>query len=134
MAEAQVIDYYTVLNLPPNADFTGVQNAYARLSRELAAMGQVDEGSSEALQRLNEAYAVLSKPETRREYDFVFLARERAAEARLLTRLVRRHAMAQWALIAALSGIVTAQASVLAYLFREPLGSVLSVVLGPIGA
>ncbi|MFN0148840.1 MAG: J domain-containing protein [Dehalococcoidia bacterium] len=133
MADTQVIDYYTVLNLPPNADFTGVQNAYARLSRELATMGHVDEGSSEALQRLNEAYAVLSKPETRREYDVVFLAKERAAEERALTSLLRRRAMIQWSLIAGLAGIVTVQASVLAYLFHEPLGNVLSVVFSPLG-
>ena len=133
MADAQVIDYYTVLNLPPNADFTGVQNAYARLSRELATMGQVDEGSSEALQQLNEAYAVLSRPETRREYDIVFLAKERAAEERALSSLLRRRAMAQWALIAGLSSIVAVQAGVLIYLFRGPVGAALSVVLSPIG-
>ena len=35
MAEAKLMDYYAVLNLPPKADLSGIENAYARLSDDL---------------------------------------------------------------------------------------------------
>ena len=74
MAEAKLIDYYAVLNLPPKADLSGVANAYARLSDDLMRIGEHDETAKEGMKRLNEAYAVLSKPELRREYDRAFFS------------------------------------------------------------
>ena len=90
MPDRTIADYYSVLNLPPHADLAGVENAYARLSDELAHMGEMDDACAEALQRLNEAYAVLSRPELRREYDSIFLAAERASEARQWRAMVRK--------------------------------------------
>jgi curved DNA-binding protein CbpA len=132
VANPKVTDYYSVLNLPTGADFIGVQNAYARLSRELADMGQVDEASSEALQQLNEAYSVLSRPELRREYDLIFLAADREREARAFRAVARRRSALQWAILGALGIIVTAQAAALAYLGREQVAPILSAILGPL--
>jgi curved DNA-binding protein CbpA len=132
VANPKVTDYYSILNLPTNADFIGVQNAYARLSRELADMGQVDEASSDALQQLNEAYSVLSRAELRREYDLVFLAADREREERVVRAMVRRRSAMQWAILGALGIIVVAQAAVLAYLGREQVAPALSFILGPL--
>lgn len=118
MAEASVVDYYATLNLPTHADLMGVENAYARLSSELAELGELDEGATEALRRLNEAYSVLSRPELRREYDRVYLAAERAQEARELEALLRRRSMIQWVIVGALSAVVLSQVGVLLYLAR----------------
>ena len=82
MAEAPLIDYYAILNLPPKADLLGIENAYARLSDDLAVRGGVDETAEAALERVNEAYSVLSKPELRRVYDRAFFATEIAEAER----------------------------------------------------
>ena len=42
MAEAILTDYYAVLNLPHDADLIGIENAYARLSDELAMGTNLD--------------------------------------------------------------------------------------------
>ena len=51
MAEAKLIDYYAVLNLPPKADLSGVENAYARLSDDLMRLGDQDDSATSAMQR-----------------------------------------------------------------------------------
>ncbi len=116
MAEGELIDYYGILNLPPRADLMGVENAYARISDDLAKQIAVDEGSKLALVRVNEAYAVLSKPELRREYDRVFFSREIAASQKAEEAALRRKLMKERILIGALVLIVSGQGAMLAYL------------------
>lgn len=128
MANASVIDYYAVLHVPFDADLVGVENAYARLSDEFATMTEVDETCTEALQRLNEAYSVLSRPELRREYDAVLFARQRADLDRRIRAFHRRRTVMQRTIIGALLLIVLAQASALAYLGHEQLADLLSPV------
>lgn len=128
MAEATLVDYYAALNLPHNADLTGIENAYARLSDELAVMGEIDEGCREALQRINEAYGVLSKPELRRSYDAVFLAEERAVQEHQVVLAMRKRLIAQRLIVAALGLIVAAQAAGLAYLGRNEISDIMGLI------
>ncbi|HQW51758.1 MAG TPA: DnaJ domain-containing protein [Tepidiformaceae bacterium] len=116
MAEAKLIDYYAVLNLPPKADLSGVENAYARLSDDLMRLGDQDDSATSAMQRLNEAYGVLSKPELRREYDRAFFRTELERLERETRAVERRKAMAGGLLIGALGLIVAAQAAALLYI------------------
>ena len=63
-------DYYTALGVSQDASTRQIKAAY----RELAFQHHPDRnrdipGSSEAMKRINEAYAVLSSPVKRREYD-----------------------------------------------------------------
>ena len=125
-----MIDYYAVLNLPTGAGLGGIHNAYARLSGELAVLGEVDEASSEALRKLNEAYSVLSRAESRRTYDDVFLAKQRAQVALLERKRLRRRTAMQNVLIGALLLIVLTQAGVLAYLGWDHVTGAFDVVRG----
>src|SRR5512143_4117560 len=107
MANAVLLaDYYAILNLPTDADITGIQNAYARLSGELAQLGEIDSASSEALRKLNEAYGVLGRGDLRAQYDAVFLAAERVRAQAAATSVLRRRRMMQNAIIAALGLVV----------------------------
>jgi len=130
VAEAKLVDYYSVLNLPHDADLTGVENAYARISDELAQLSEVDEECRVALERVNEAYAVLSKPELRRGYDAVFLAREREAKRRKWESAVRRRVWLRRAVISGLGVIVVAQACALVYIGWDEVSDVVSLVTG----
>ena len=63
-------DYYTILNIEKNASPSEIKNAY----RELALRYHPDKnrGNPAALEKMkeiNEAYAVLSNPSKRKEYD-----------------------------------------------------------------
>ena len=92
-------NHYAVLNLPPNADFVGVENAYARLSNELASQTWFDETATAQLMRVNQAYAVLSRPDLRTDYDNEFFTttlpdknlRERRAVRPRFTNRPARH-------------------------------------------
>ena len=116
MAEASLIDYYAVLNLPSRADLPGVENAYARLSDELARRIEIDETCADALRRVNEAYSILSRPELRREYDRAFFAKEIAEAELLWHRAERRRVMAGRLMMAGLLAVVAVQAGVLVYI------------------
>lgn len=68
MADDVAIDYYAVLELPPDADDETIRLAYRRLARRY----HPDIAGEESLQRmqtLNQAYQTLSDPERRRIYD-----------------------------------------------------------------
>ena len=65
---ADEVDYYAVLELPPDADDETIRLAYRRLARRY----HPDIAGEESLQRmqtLNQAYQTLSDPERRRLYD-----------------------------------------------------------------
>lgn len=115
MAKGELIDYYGILNLPPRADLMGIENAYARISDDLAKQMVVDDTSRDALKRVNEAYAVLSKPDLRREYDKVFFSKEIAAAQREEQAALRRKLMKERILVGALLVVVAGQAAMLAY-------------------
>lgn len=116
MAEATMVDYYAVLNLPPRADLAGIENAYARISDDLALRSAEDDTCHAALSRVNEAYAVLSKPELRRIYDREFFSKEIAEAERLRRTELRRKSILSGILIGGLGLIVMVQAGVLLYI------------------
>ncbi|MBI2765243.1 MAG: DnaJ domain-containing protein [Chloroflexi bacterium] len=132
MADANVVDYYSVLNLPPTADLAGIENAYARISDELAMLTTFDEGHRDALKRVNEAYSVLSHPKLRRDYDTFFLAEDRAAREREFRRRESRRTWMQRSIIGVLLLVVLVQIGTVAYLAREEVTSAAHVVLGPL--
>lgn len=117
-----MVDYYAILNLPPTADLTGIDNAYARLSAELAERSEVDETSVNALQRVNEAYAVLSKPNLRIEYDSIFFKAEIDRQEQMAESADRRRRLMGNMIVGALVLLVAAEAAGLAYLARDQVG------------
>ncbi|MEX0782557.1 MAG: DnaJ domain-containing protein [Dehalococcoidia bacterium] len=132
MAEAKLVDYYAILNLPPRADLQGIENAYARLSDELAHRMDVDETSGAALHRLNEAYSVLSRPELRREYDRAYFVREReVAEKRQVAHERRREGMRRL-LVYSLGGLVALQVLTLVVVGRGEIADILQAVVSPL--
>lgn len=132
MPDPGVIDYYAILNLPPSADLAGVESAYARISDELVQLARFDEEHGAALKQVNQAYGVLSNPALRRDYDSVFLARERAAEARQLLAIERRQALKYKMMFGALLVVVLGQLFALGYVAREQVSTAVDVVLGPL--
>ena len=108
-----LVDHYAALNLPPTADLPGIENAYARLSAELAQQTRFDETAAAALLRINQAYAVLSQPARRRDYDQVFLALERS-QAEQAAAVIQRNATARrWLIRGVLFGALGVEAMLL---------------------
>lgn len=63
-------DYYRVLGVEPNADAGTIREAYRRLALQYHPDRNADSAeSSEKMKAVNEAYAVLSDADKRREYD-----------------------------------------------------------------
>lgn len=63
-------DYYRTLGVDPQAPLRQIKSAYRRLAFEHHPDRNRDRpASAEAMKRINEAYAVLSNPAKRREYD-----------------------------------------------------------------
>ncbi len=63
-------DYYAILGVPQDASTRQIKAAYRRLAFQHHPDRNRDTaGSSETMKRINEAYAVLSSPVKRREYD-----------------------------------------------------------------
>jgi DnaJ-class molecular chaperone len=129
VAEAAIVDYYSILNLPPRADLAGIENAYARISDDLAMRAAVDETCQAALHKVNEAYAVLSKPELRRVYDLSFFSKEIAAAERAIRAQERRRAWAAGLLVGGLAVIVVVQAAALVYIGWDSGGGLFRALL-----
>lgn len=132
MSEARIVDYYAILSVPPGADLTGIQNAYARLSDEIGKLIGEDETIREGIARLNEAYAVLGHPEHRRKYDEVYFSQEIAEAKKAEKAIARRKRMASRILVGTLMALVLLQVGALAYLGRDSAADLVSAVLGPL--
>ena len=65
------MDYYKTLNVSENASQKQIKEAYRGLAFQYHPDRNHDPESSERMKAINEAYAVLSNPEKRREYDAV---------------------------------------------------------------
>ena len=130
MSQRRIVDYYAVLNIPPTADLTGIENAYARLSDELARQIPEDETAAVALKRLNEAFMVLSRPEHRREYDKLYFSKEIAEYQAAQSAARRRQTIVSGVLVGSLLLIVAVQSFALAYLGREYVASAVESISG----
>ena len=63
-------DFYAVLGVPKDADDATVKKTYRKLARKLHPdQNQGDPKAEERFKEIGEAYAVLSDPEQRRQYD-----------------------------------------------------------------
>lgn len=63
-------DYYGILGIDPDADLTGIRAAYRRLALKYHPdRNQDDPAATAKMREINEAYAVLSDPDKRQEYD-----------------------------------------------------------------
>lgn len=130
MAEAKLLDYYAVLSLPPRADLGGIENAYARLSDDMMKQSNDDDSYRDGMQKLNEAYAVLSKPELRREYDRAFFKGELERIEREERAARRRRNLAGNVMVGALGLIVAVQAGALVYLGGDAVTGLPGAVFG----
>lgn len=128
----KLIDYYAILAVPPDADLVGIENAYARISSELVAAMEHDETAARALERVNEAYAILANPESRRAYDQAFFAAEIAEQQRRLATELRRQRMVQGLMTAAVVAMVLAQTAALTALNWDQASKVFRAVFGPL--
>ena len=62
-------DYYEVLGVPRTADASAIQQAFRTLARKFHPDVNRDPGAEDSFKELNEAYSVLSDPDTRKRYD-----------------------------------------------------------------
>jgi DnaJ-class molecular chaperone len=63
------MDYYRTLEVEENATKTQIKEAYRRLAFQYHPDRNQNPGSSAKMKSINEAYAVLSNPEKRKDYD-----------------------------------------------------------------
>lgn len=68
MEPTSLLDYYEVLQLSPNADSDTIERVFRILAKRLHPDNH-ETGDAERFNQLREAYAVLSDPEKRAEYD-----------------------------------------------------------------
>ncbi len=62
-------DYYAILGVPKTATQAEIKKAYRKLARELHPDTNQDPAAEERFKEANEAHAVLSDPEKRKQYD-----------------------------------------------------------------
>lgn len=78
-------DYYDALGVAPDASAREIKVAYRRLAFQHHPDRNPSPVAADAMKRINEAYAVLSNPEKRREYDALRLQYGSAAHDRFRT-------------------------------------------------
>ena len=67
---APVLDYYSELSVPRDADEKQIKQAYRRLARKHHPdLNPDDKGAEDRFKKVNEAYEVLSDPDSRKKYD-----------------------------------------------------------------
>src|ERR1035437_11147533 len=65
-------DFYAILGVPADADSAAIKKAYRKLARTLHPdQNGGDRASEKCLKEIGEAYAVLSAPEERKQYDAI---------------------------------------------------------------
>ena len=65
-------DFYAILGVPADADSAAVKKAYRKLARTLHPdQNPGDKASEKRFKEIGEAYAVLSNPEERKQYDAI---------------------------------------------------------------
>lgn len=65
-------DPYTTLGVNPNASIDDIRHAYRKLAfQHHPDMNQMNQVASQIMQRINDAYAIISDPVKRKEYDLV---------------------------------------------------------------
>ncbi len=65
-------DFYAILGVPADADAAAIKKAYRKLARKLHPdQNPGDTGSEKRFKEIGEAYAVLSAPEERKQYDAI---------------------------------------------------------------
>jgi len=64
-----VTTLYDILGIPEDATEDDVRRAYYRAARQIHPDVNPDRGATDAMRRLNQAWAVLGDPEARRSYD-----------------------------------------------------------------
>ena len=65
-------DFYAILGVPAGTDAAGIKKAYRKLARKLHPDQKPGDSAAEKrFKEIGEAYAVLSKPEERKQYDAV---------------------------------------------------------------
>ncbi|GEN81164.1 DnaJ C-terminal domain-containing protein [Actinotalea fermentans] len=64
-------DFYATLGVPKNADAAAIKKAYRKLARELHPDTNPDAAAEDRFKEVGEAYAVLSDPEQRQQYDAI---------------------------------------------------------------
>lgn len=62
-------DYYAILGVSRDADKEEIKRAYRRLARKYHPDVNKEDGAEERFKEINQAYEVLSEPETRARYD-----------------------------------------------------------------
>ncbi|MDJ0945294.1 MAG: DnaJ C-terminal domain-containing protein [Kiloniellales bacterium] len=62
-------DYYEVLGVPSNADEKAIKDAFRKLALKYHPDRNKEPGAEERFKEIAEAYAILSDPKKRREYD-----------------------------------------------------------------
>lgn len=76
MADDQAVDYYELLQVSPNADPDMIHRVYRLLAQRLHPDNQ-ESGDADRFRQLHEAYAVLSEPEKRAQYDILHVKQRR---------------------------------------------------------
>src|SRR5674476_1093333 len=65
-------DFYAILGVPADADAVAVKKAYRKLARKLHPDQKPgDKAAEKRFKEIGEAYAVLSSPEERKQYDAI---------------------------------------------------------------